>query len=122
MSKQSTNIRISPITIGYLHYLVREGETQQLYEIIDVLVANYIEFIAEENEKDIKSINEEAMELYRATRRPQTKRSKQEQDSIAKKSMERLKSNKNCLILWPICQLDTMPAHLTSLGFCIIIV
>lgn len=94
MSKQSTNIRISPITIGYLHYLVREGETQQLYEIIDVLVANYIEFIAEENEKDIKSINEEAMELYRATRRPQTKRSKQEQDSIAKKSMERLKSNK----------------------------
>ena len=50
-----------------------------------------MEYIAEENELDMEEINKEAMILYRATRKSHTKRSKQEQENMAKKAMERLK-------------------------------
>lgn len=62
-----------------------------MYEIIDILIANYVEHIAEENELDINEVNAEAMVLYKSTRRSQTAKSRQEQESRVKKSLDRLK-------------------------------
>ena len=94
MSKTKTNLRLEAMTLGYLHYLVKSGETTNLYSIIDLLVETYVSHLAEENNLDIKAINEEAYALYIESRRPQTSKSKEVQIQNAKKSMGRLNFKK----------------------------
>ena len=94
MSKTKTNLRLEAMTLGYLHYLVKNGETTNLYSIIDLLVETYVSHLAEENNLDIKAINEEAYALYIESRRPQTSKSKDEQSMNAKKSMGKLNVKK----------------------------
>lgn len=92
MPKTTTNLRLEVITIGYLRYLMQAGETTNIYDIIDVLVEQYVHHYAEINELDIDKIKEEAMLLYKTSRRPQSIKSKKEQELNARKAFAKMNS------------------------------
>lgn len=91
MARTKTNLTLEPLTLGILHYLVDLGETDNLYAIIDELVAAYAEHYCEENGVDNESFKKKAIEMFHKKRRPQSTKSKEQQERDAKKSVKRMK-------------------------------
>lgn len=70
MSKTRTTLRIQHKTVGYMHYLMREGMANTVHGVLDEVMENYIQQYAKAYNLEIEQINEEAMYLYELTRRP----------------------------------------------------
>lgn len=94
MSKARSYIRLEVTTTAYLHYLLEKGETDSLYGIIDLLVKVYMESFVAENNLKANEVLDEAMKIYQKTRRPQSKKSKEEQLTSVRKSLGKLNAKR----------------------------
>lgn len=90
-----TRLKLEPITSGYLYFLLERGEINSMHEIINILVAAYVEQYVEENDLDMKEVEETALRLYTQTRKPQSKISAEKQKDIAVKSIQKFKMLKD---------------------------
>lgn len=87
-----TNINLEPMTIGMLHYMLEVGESDTMYELIDVLVNAFAEHYAEENEISFDELKEEAIARFQKSRRPLSQKSKLDQERSAKMAMGNLRT------------------------------
>lgn len=94
MSKAKVNVRLEQVTIGKLHWLLDNGETRNLYGVLDMLVENYVDHVIEGKDLNIADINKEAMELFKKTRRPQSVKGQKELELEVKRSMGKIKVKK----------------------------
>lgn len=90
-----TRLKIEPITSGYLYFLLERNEINSMHEIVNVLVAAYVENYAEENDLDMGEVDKAALRLYTQTRKPQTKANAEKQKNFALQSVKKLKTMKD---------------------------
>lgn len=90
-----TRLKLEPRISGYLYFLLERNEISSIHEIINILVAAYVENYAEENGLDMKEVDKEALRLYTQTRKPQTKANAEKQKNFALQSVKKLKTMKD---------------------------
>lgn len=88
--RTTTNVRLKYKTLAYLRWLVDNDYAKSYYEIIDILIENYIQYIVEEGGLDQELVDKEAMRLYEFSRRPKSEESRIKQKDIIRKSFEKL--------------------------------
>lgn len=90
--KVSTNLRLEAITLGYLRYMVKMDEADTFFELVDALVAAYVEHFAMERNLNILDIDRKAMQLFensRQTRKVLTVEAQKEKARLVVKEMKK---------------------------------
>lgn len=81
--KVRTMLRLTPDTIGLLHYYVREGISPTINEVIETIIANYTKAYADINGESLNTIMYDARYMFDMTRIPKKQNNKKQAEVYA---------------------------------------
>lgn len=94
-----TRLKLEPVIVGFLYYLLENGEANSIHETIEILIEAYMENYAKEKKIDLVELKKECIRLYVKTRKPQSKVSAERQKEAARKALEKIKAQKETQII-----------------------